>query len=114
MATLFAEALITRTPWQLWDLDTGMPADGADTLEAKAVLEAGMQQRRHRGQPPHPGMLHMYIHVMEMSRVPECALAAADQPDGLSPDNGHLNHMPAHIYLQCSRYADALEVSRRR
>ena len=113
VATLFAEALITRTPWHLWDLDTGMPADGADTLKAKAVLEAGMQQRRHRGQPPHPGMLHMYIHVMEMSRVPECALAAADQLDGLSPDNGHLNHMPTHIYLQCSRYADALEVSRK-
>ena len=113
VATLFAEALITRTPWQLWDLDTGMPADGADTLEAKAVLEAGMQQRRHRGQPPHPGMPHMYIHVMEMSRVPECALAAADQLDGLSPDNGHLNHMPTHIYLQCGRYADALEVSRK-
>ena len=35
VATLFAEALITRTPWQLWDLDTGMPADGADTLKAK-------------------------------------------------------------------------------
>ncbi len=112
VAALFAEALITRTPWQLWDLDTGEPADGADTLEARAVLEAGMQPLRDRGQPAHPGLLHMYIHVMEMSRTPEHALAAADQLRRLSPDSGHLNHMPTHIYFQCGGYADGLEVSR--
>ena len=113
VVALFAEALITRTPWELWDLDTGKPADGADTLEAKAVLEAGMRRRRDRGQPPHPGMLHMYIHVMEMSQTPERALTAADQLRGLCSDNGHLNHMPTHIYFQCGRHADALEVSRK-
>ena len=57
-------------------------------------------------------MLHMYIHVMEMSRTPEHALAAADQLRPLCPDNGHLDHMPTHIYFQCGRYADGLEVSR--
>ena len=113
VAALFAEALITRTPWQLWDLDTGMPAAGADTLEAEAVLEAGMEGRRGRKEPPHPGMLHMYIHVMEMSPAPERASAAADRLHHLSPDNGHLNHMPTHVYFQCGRYADALEVSRK-
>ena len=112
VAALFAEALITRTPWQLWDLDTGKPADGADTLEAKAVLEAGMRQLRDRGHPPHPGMLHMVIHVMEMSQTPEHALAEADQLRRLCPDNGHLDHMPTHIYFQCGRYAEALEASR--
>ena len=112
VAALFAESLITRTPWELWDLDTGKPAEGADTVEAREVLETGMRQQRDRGQPPHPGMLHMYIHVMEMSQTPEHALAAADQLRGLSPDNGHLNHMPTHVYFQCGRHADALEVSR--
>ena len=112
VVTLFAEALITRTPWRLWDLDTGKPADGADTLEARDVLEAGMQQRRDQGQPPHPGILHMYIHVMEMSHTPERALAAADRLRGLCSDNGHLNHMPAHVYVKCGRYADALEANR--
>ena len=90
VVTLFAEALITRTPWRLWDLDTGKPADGADTLEARDVLEAGMQQRCDQGQPPHPGILHMYIHVMEMSHTPERALAAADRLRRLCSDNGHL------------------------
>ena len=112
VVALFAESLITRTPWELWDLDTGKPADGADTIEAREVLETGMRQRRDRGRPPHPGMLHMYIHVMEMSQVPEHALAAADQLRGLCLDNGHLNHMPTHIYFQCGGYADGLEVSR--
>ncbi len=113
VVALFAEALITRTPWRLWDLDTGKPADGADTLEARKVLEAGMQRRRDRRQPPHPGMLHMYIHVMEMSQTPEHAQAAADRLRHLCSDNGHLNHMPTHVYFQCGRYADALEVSRK-
>lgn len=113
VAVLFAEALITRTPWQLWDLDTGKPAEGADTAEAREVLEAAMRQRSERGQPPHPGMLHMFIHVMEMSWTPEQALGAADRLRALSAaDNGHLNHMPTHIYFQCGRYADALAVSR--
>ncbi len=113
VASLFAEALITRTPWRLWDPDTGEAADGADTEEARDVLEAAMRIRSEARQAPHPGMLHMYIHVMEMSRIPECAQAAADGLHRLSPDNGHLNHMPCHIYLQCGRYADALAVSRK-
>ena len=113
VASLFAEALITRTPWRLWDPETGEPADGADTEEARDVLESAMLACSEAGQAPHPGVLHMYIHVMEMSRIPECAQAAADDLHRLSPDNGHLNHMPCHIYLQCGRYADALAVSRK-
>ena len=48
VAALFAEALMNRTPWQLWDIATGKPAEGADTLEAMAVLEkAHGAARRH-------------------------------------------------------------------
>ena len=36
---IFAEALMNRTPWQLWDLQTGGPKEGASTLEAQAALE---------------------------------------------------------------------------
>src|SRR5579884_1391272 len=28
VAALFAESLLNRTPWQLWDLERGTPADG--------------------------------------------------------------------------------------
>src|SRR5690606_18700251 len=67
VATLFAEALINRTPWQLWDLPSGQPAAGADTLEAQAVLERSLAARAAAGEAPHPGLLHVYLHTMEMS-----------------------------------------------
>ena len=104
---LFAEALISRTPWQLWNRKTGEPAEGADTLEAVAVLEDDM---RLSG-PPHAGILHMYIHVVEMSDHPEKALGAADTLCGLVPDAGHLEHMPGHVYMLCGHYDRVIEVS---
>ena len=42
VCALFAEALMNRTPWQLWDLATGKPAEGADTTEAIEVLETAL------------------------------------------------------------------------
>ncbi|MCZ9344127.1 hypothetical protein NGM37_40925, partial [Streptomyces sp. TRM76130] len=42
VAALCADALMNLTPWQLWDLRTGRPAEGARTLEAKAVLERAL------------------------------------------------------------------------
>ena len=102
VATLFAEAIMNRTPWELWDIATGKPADGADTMEAIRVLERAMAQP---GGTRHPGLLHMYIHLMEMSPQPERALRAADQLRDLVPDAGHLRHMPTHIDVLCGHYA---------
>ena len=58
---LFAEAIMNRTPWALWDLKTGTVAEGAETAEAIAVLEKAMRRRRDRDEQPHAGLLHMYI-----------------------------------------------------
>jgi tetratricopeptide (TPR) repeat protein len=104
VSALFAEALINRTPWQLWDLNSGEPAPGADTLEAVAVLEQALRLIDERGQAPHPGILHMYIHTMEMSPHPERALRACDALRDLVPDAGHLRHMPSHIDVLCGHY----------
>ena len=104
VATLFAEALINRTPWALWDGKTGQPAEGADTLEALAVLERAMEQPG----PRHPGVLHLYVHAMEMSPFPERALRAADELRDLVPDAGHLLHMPTHIDVLCGLYRDVV------
>ncbi|HEU5422679.1 MAG TPA: hypothetical protein VFU72_03990, partial [Nitrolancea sp.] len=105
VAALFAEALMNRTPWQLWDLPTGQPAEGASTLEARAVLERALEQDAAR---KHPGILHMYIHLMEMSPEPEVALRAADWLRELVPDAGHLRHMPTHIDVLCGNYHDVV------
>jgi tetratricopeptide (TPR) repeat protein len=110
---LFAEAMMTRTPWKLWDIDRGEPSAGADTIETLAVLDAGFDLILKRGCAPHPGVVHMYIHALEMSPTPEHALKAADQLFDLCPDVGHLQHMPAHIYVICGQYEDAIRVSRK-
>jgi tetratricopeptide (TPR) repeat protein len=104
VGSLFAEALMNRTAWALWDLKTGEPAEGASTAEAIAVLEKAMAEMEPAGGEPHPGLLHMYIHLMEMSPHPERALRAADALRDLVPDAGHLQHMPTHIDVLCGYY----------
>jgi tetratricopeptide (TPR) repeat protein len=101
VVTLFCEAIMNRTPWALWDLKTGNVADGADTEEAVEVLERALAQD---GAMQHPGLLHIYVHLMEMSPHPERALKAGDALRGLVPDAGHLNHMPTHIDVLCGHY----------
>lgn len=51
---VFVEAILNRTPWKMWDQRTGLPAEGAGTVEAQAVLEAGF--RSVPGATSHPGM----------------------------------------------------------
>jgi hypothetical protein len=104
VCALFAEAMMNRTPWQLWDLTSGEPVAGADTLEAVAVLEHALRLMDEPGAEAHPGVLHMYIHTMEMSPHPERALRACDALRDLVPDAGHLRHMPSHIDVLCGQY----------
>lgn len=106
VAALFAEALMNRTPWELWDLTSGEPAEGADTVEARAVIEKAMDGP---GGHSHPGVLHMYLHLMEMSPHPELALRAADWLRNLVPDAGHLQHMPTHIDVLCGHYQNVVD-----
>lgn len=104
VATLFADALMNVTPWGLWDLKTGEPASGAHTIEAKGVLDRALTQP---ASDTHPGLLHMYIHLMEMSSIPEAALPKANLLRGLVPDAGHLQHMPTHLDILCGDYESA-------
>lgn len=101
VAALYVDSLMSLTPWKLWDLPTGMPAEGARTMEAKGVLEKALSTP---GGLTHPGLLHLYIHLLEMSSTPELGLTIADHLRGLVPDSGHLNHMPTHLDVQCGDY----------
>jgi tetratricopeptide (TPR) repeat protein len=101
VATLYADALMNLTPWRLWDIRTGRPAPGARTAEARAVLERAIATEAGAR---HPGLLHMYIHLMEMSPTPEAALSIGDRLRGLVPDAGHLRHMPSHLEVLCGDY----------
>lgn len=103
---IFAEALMNRTPWRLWDFWKGIPNPEASTPEAMAVLERAFAQIP--GAWDHPGLLHMYIHLMEMSPFPERALLHGDRLTGLVPDAGHLVHMATHIDVLCGDYQNVV------
>ncbi|MEO0760587.1 MAG: tetratricopeptide repeat protein, partial [Pseudomonadota bacterium] len=106
VAALFAEAIMNRTPWQLWNLATGEPAEGAGTAEAITVLEHAFDTDPAAWD--HPGLLHMYIHLQEMSPHPEKALRHGDRLATLVPDAGHLLHMPTHVDVLCGNYEDVV------
>ena len=106
LRAIYVESLLTLTPWQMWDLQTGQPAEGAATLEAQKALEDAFDS--HPGAMAHPGLLHLYVHLMEMSPTPEKALKAADVLRRLMPDAGHLVHMPTHIDILCGHYQNVV------
>ncbi len=109
--TVFAEAIMNRTPWKMWDLKTGGVAEGAGTEEAVDLLESAM--RDFPASWDHPGLLHLYVHLMEMSPFPERALRAGDRLRDLVPDAGHLIHMPTHIDVLCGHYRDVVVYNQR-
>ena len=103
---MFVEAIMNQTPWQMWDVRAGTPMPGAGTIEARDVLESAF--RDLPGAMDHPGLLHLHVHLMEMSPNPEAALVTGDRLREVSPDMGHLVHMPTHIDIQCGHYRDAM------
>lgn len=131
VAALFAEAMMNRTPWQLWNVKTDQPTDGADTLECLAVLDKAINHTKAQAKtqaktpaktqaktqaktlltPQHQAILHLHIHCLEMSPWPERALESADTLGSLCTDAGHVIHMAGHIYILCGLYQDAKRVS---
>lgn len=105
VAALAADALVNVTAWALWDSRTGEPAPGSRVVEAKRILDDALATPEGR---EHPGILHLYLHTMEMSTTPQDALPAADLLRGLVPDAGHLEHMPSHIDVLCGNYHDSV------
>jgi tetratricopeptide (TPR) repeat protein len=103
VGALYAESLLDLSPWNQWNAD-GSPRP--NTEEVLSVLE-----RTIAIHPDHPGALHFWIHTTEGSANPERALAAAARLPDLARGCGHLVHMPAHTYMRCGRYRDALEAN---
>ncbi|KAJ5121696.1 hypothetical protein N7526_008633 [Penicillium atrosanguineum] len=108
VATLYADALMNMTPWALWDLFTGKPNPKAPTLEAQAVLERALAQVQD-GADRNPGLLHLYIHFIEMSPNPELGINAADKLRDLVPDAGHIQHMPTHLDILVGDWRRSLD-----
>ena len=98
-ATLYAESLMVLTPWAYWTV-AGKPTE--HTPDIIATLESVL-----RRDPTHIGANHYYIHAVEASSSPERALPSAARLGRLAPLQGHLVHMPGHIYVRTGEYAAA-------
>jgi len=105
---LAADAAMNVSAWALWDTRTGEPAPGSRVVEATTILEDALTTEEGRR---HPGVLHLYLHAMEMSARPEVALPAANLLRGLVPDAGHLQHMPSHIDVLCGDYRSSVDAN---
>lgn len=96
VAMLYAEAMMNLQPWKHWSPD-GKP--GEHTAEITRVIEQGFESW-----PDHPGLCHMYIHVIEASPNPGKARDAANRLRNAVPGSGHLIHMPTHIDVLLGDY----------
>ncbi|KAK7415166.1 hypothetical protein QQX98_006110 [Neonectria punicea] len=105
VAMLYADSLMNLTPWGLWDVRTGNPGPGSRVLETQDVLERGIGQD---GGSEHIGLLHMYVHLTEMSTEPERGLPAAENLRRLAAEVGHLAHMPSHLDILIGDYRRAI------
>lgn len=98
--TWFAEGLLDLSPWNQWSHDGRQPLDG--TVEAVSALQTAIQLNS-----VHPGANHFYIHAVEASDHPGDATPSAERLAGLMPGASHMVHMPSHIYLRTTRFAEA-------
>ena len=108
IAAMFAESLMMLAPWILWTSPPDVKPAITETEELVAVLEKGLKK-----DPKHAGLCHFYIHTMELSHAPERALPAADVLRDCYPEQGHLVHMPGHIYMWVAMYKESIEVNKK-
>jgi tetratricopeptide (TPR) repeat protein len=101
-ATLYAESLMDLRPWNYWQPD-GTPYPGTNEIlrQLRNVISRN---------PNHPGACHYYIHAVEAVN-PEAAVPCAERLARLMPGEGHMVHMPAHIYIRVGRWNDAVQAN---
>lgn len=101
VTALFADAIMVWKARQFFDAHTGKPILSSPVFEVRKVLETGLN---HPSVTNHPGIPHLYIHLMERSDTPEVSLKAANIIRDLVPDAGHIAHMSTHIDVLVGEY----------
>lgn len=79
--------------------------DPQSSDDVKKIVEEGLQKF-----PNHTGLLHYYIHVMEVRPDFVKVKEMAEKMPATAPDASHIQHMPGHIYFLEGNYAKAIEV----
>lgn len=108
--TLYIDAAMNITPWELFDVYTGLPNPKSRSKEIAELFERAL---RLPNASNHVGLLHLYIHFVEMSARPEGGLPAANALLQLAPDCGHLVHMSSHIFVLKGEYRRSVEANQR-
>lgn len=99
-----AEANMDAQPWDYWLADGRTPKGRAGkTLE---ILEKVLARN-----PNYQPAIHLYIHTTEATTNPFRAIPYADRLAELSPNLGHLIHMPSHSYARIGRYKQSIDVN---
>lgn len=70
----------------------------------KAVLDKALKRY-----PDHVGLLHYYVHLLEVRPDFYLAESAAERLVQVAPNNSHLVHMPGHIHFLNGAYQKAAE-----
>lgn len=74
-------------------------------LEIKQLLEKSIKRY-----PNHVGLLHYYIHVMELRPEFKKALPIAERLLNIAPNATHIAHMPGHLYYLDGAYTKAVSI----
>ncbi len=85
--------------------------NGKPSHEATEML--ALLDKVLKANPNHPGANHYYIHINESSADPKRSLPSADFLDSAHLGVEHLEHMPAHVYMQTGQYHKATLANQR-
>jgi tetratricopeptide (TPR) repeat protein len=102
---LCADAIMNTMPWDYWNKDGSAKPQ---TAEAKIILDNALRKF-----PKHPGIHHLFIHLVEASPNAAEALPSATFLETAMPNAGHIVHMPAHIYIRTGQYARSIDLNLR-
>ena len=105
VTTVYAESIMNIYPWDFWKGGKAREADSLfkGTAHLLEVLRSGIAKH-----PNHPGLLHLYLHAMEMAPNAGDCLPEANRLRTVTEDAGHLLHMPSHIDVVVGNYRDAI------
>jgi len=106
VTTLYSDALMHTSLRKFFDMKTGLPIETSPVHKVRHVFDTAF---KHPDAEKHPGLLHFWIHFMEMSFEPGTALPAADKLRHLIPDGGHVQHMPTHLDVLVGDYRRSVE-----
>jgi tetratricopeptide (TPR) repeat protein len=95
-----ARLLLSEAVSDGYNRETGKPKPG--TEESMSILQGILKEK-----PDDSAANHLWIHAVEASPHPEQALHAAQILADLSPNSGHMTHMPGHIFYRTGDYARA-------